>query len=781
MYDIKKAAVLGSGVMGAAIAAHLANAGLKVTLLDIVPQKLNDEEKQKGLTLQDKAVRNRIVMKARERMKNPKSMLLYTPGNLDLVTFGNLEDDLGLLEDADWVIEAVVENLEIKKSLLKKVQPFFKEGVILSSNTSGISINAMCEALSEGLRKNFIVTHFFNPPRYMKLLEIIPAQTTCPAVVEYMAAFCERHLGKGVVLAKDTPGFIANRVGVFAMSSVMHKMQEHNLTVEEVDALTGSEIGRPRTGSFRLMDMVGIDTLVNVADYLKEHVPDESEKASLEIPQYIREMVGRGCLGDKAGQGFYKKENKQTLVIEPDTLAYRPKKEANFESLKLAQQKKKLQEKLLTLVYAGDTAGKFVWEVMKSTLLFCAGLIPQVAGDIESVDNAMKWGYNWEAGPFELWDLIGVRDSVEKMRAEGETIPALVEEALASGRENFYDRKTALDLGAKIQAGRLKNEGKTVLSNVHASLIDMGDDIACYVLHSPNNSISGEVISLITQAVAEVEKNYRGMVFAGYGKNFCVGADLRLVLRLAQNQDWPALEKLVADFQQVNLALKYSGKPVVAAPYAMTLGGGAEIVMHCARVRPYAETCMGLVEVGVGLLPAGGGTKELLLRAIENINDDSKIDLAPFVIKAFETLTRAKVSTSAPEAVRLGYLKQSDPVVMNSDWQLYEAKKDVRELAQRINHPDRRKLYRVGGEGLYALLKYNLYQMKRGGFISEYDEHICGKIAWVLCGGKVGSNTTVSEQYLLDLEREAFVSLCGEPKTRERMEYMLAKGKPLRN
>lgn len=780
MYDIKKAAVLGSGVMGAAIAAHLANAGLKVTLLDIVPSKLNDEEIKIGLTLQDQGVRNRVVMKAYERIKKPKSMLLYTQENINRITFGNLEDDLCLLREADLVVEVVLENLEIKKSLFQKISPYLKKGVILSSNTSGISINSMCEALSEDIRKNFIITHFFNPPRYMKLLEIVPSRYTDTNVVKYMKEFCEYHLGKGVVVAQDTPGFVANRVGSQALISVVRKMLEHNLTVEEVDALTGSEIGRPRSGTFRLMDLVGIDTVVDVAAYLQENIKDEAEKDSLEIPEFIKEMVRRGYRGDKSGQGFYKKENKEMLVIESKDLTYHPKKEVEFDSLILAREKKKLQEKLLVLAYADDRAGKFVWDVLKNLLLFSAELIPEVTENIKDIDNSMKWGYNWEVGPFELWDMIGVRKSVEKMRAEGDTIPAFVEELLTEGRESFYDEKTQYDTSKKIQARQLKSKGKAILANEHASLIDMGEDVACYVLHSPNSSITDEVIELTNQAVAEVETNYRGMVFASAGKNFCIGANLPLVLNLARNKEWVLLEKLVTDFQHMNIALKYCSKPVIAAPYAMVLGAGTEIVMHCTRVRASAETYMGLVEVGVGLLPGGGGTKEMLLRATEDFNNN-KVDLAPFVISAFDTIARAKVSTSAPDAINLGYLKETDRIVMNIDRQLYQAKKDVLELADIIASPNKSKLYRVGGEGLYALLKYNLYQMMCGGFITKYDEHVCSKIALVLCGGKILNNSLVSEEYLLELEKEAFISLCGEVKTQERMEYMLNKGKSLRN
>lgn len=781
MYYIRKVAVLGSGLMGAGIAAHLANCGLEVILLDIAPKELNEDEKKKGLTLNHKEVKNRLVLNARERMKDKKSMLLYTGENIDLIKFGNLEDDLELLREVDWVIEAVVENEKIKKELYEKIQMYLKEDAFISTNTSGISVNSLSEALNKELKDRFFVTHFFNPPRYMKLLEIIPSNHTKPEILEYMTQFCENKLGKGVVIAKDTPGFIANRIGIYSLGLIIHKIYQHNLTFEEADALTGTEIGRPKTGTFRLLDMIGNDTALFVAEYLKENIKELKEKEILNFPSYIKEMVNKGYLGDKTKLGFYKKEGKDILVLEPETFNYRPKKKVEFIELEEAKKAKTLKEKLQTLVYGEGKPGNFLWDVIKNTLLFTAGLVPEISDSIKDIDNAMKWGFNWEVGPFELWDLIGVRKSTEKMKMEGETIPPIVNELLNSGKEQFYSDKK-LDLNSKnISANSLKEQGKVIINNDHASLIDMGDNVACFVLHSPNSSVTGEVVEFTHKAISEVEKNYKGMIISSIGKNFCVGANLPFILNSAREKKWDAIDELVSDFQNMNMAIKYSSKPIVAAPYGMALGAGAEITMHCSQARSFAELYIGLVEVGVGLLPGGGGTKELLIKSQENINDNKNIDLTPLVLKNFETITTGKVSKSEPDAKKIGYLRSMDKIIMNKDRQLFTAKNDVLHLFENPKNNNRNKKIRVGGEGLYALLKYSTYQMYKGGFITEYEHYLANKIGYVLCGGNIPNNSMVDEQYLLDLEREAFVSLCGEQKTQERIEHMLKTGRPLRN
>ncbi|NLC06545.1 MAG: 3-hydroxyacyl-CoA dehydrogenase [Syntrophomonadaceae bacterium] len=781
VYDIKQAAVIGAGVMGSGIAAHLANAGIQVLLLDIVPDKLSDEEKKKGLTLEDKEVRNRFALKAKARMEDKRSTMLYTKENIKYLTFGNIEDDLEKLREADWVIEAVIENQQIKQDVYKKIEPYLKDNAILSSNTSGISINALSEGLNEKLKARFLGTHFFNPPRYMKLVEIIPSKNTSKDTIELIMNFCERKLGKGVVQAKDTPGFIANRVGVYALGIIMHKILEYDLSFEEADALTGVEIGRPKTGTFRLLDIIGIDTLTLVAEYLKENVTDAKEKEILKMPEYVKEMVRKNLLGDKVKSGFYKKEGKETLVLNHQDFSYRSKEKIDLAELNEIKKIKDFGKKLNTLVYGKNKLNQFVWDVIKETLLFSAKMVPEISDDIVDIDNAMKWGYNWEVGPFELWDIIGVKKSVDRMKAEGEDIPPIVSELINSGKDKFYDEKQ-LDLSKKrITPLNLYKNGRSVIKSDHISLFDMGDDVACMILHSPNSSITDQVVEFTHQALKEVEVNYKGVIFASVGKNFCVGANLPYILENSRAKNWKAIENLVTTFQGMNMALKYSNRPVIAAPYAMTLGGGAEIVLHAHKVRGFAELYMGLVEVGVGLLPAGGGTKELLLRSIEDISDNQKVDLTPFVTQALETIIFAKVSSSEPDAKMLGYLRKTDEISMNKDYQLYEAKQDVLQLAKGVGQFDRNRKYRVGGTNLLATLKFNLYQMYRGGFISEYDMYIAKKIAHVLCGGELPSNSMVDEQHILDLEKEAFLSLCGEEKTHQRIEHMLKTGRPLRN
>jgi|LGOV01.1.fsa_nt_gb 3-hydroxyacyl-CoA dehydrogenase len=782
VFDIKKAVVIGSGVMGSAIAAHMANSGLKVLLLDIVPNKLTEEEEGKGLTLKNSVVRNRIVNMAKERIINTKSMMLYTPSNSELIEYGNLEDDIEHLRDADWIVEVIVEDLKIKESLFAKISPYINEKTLLSSNTSGISINEMSKVIPEELRERFFGSHFFNPVRFMKLIEIIPNEKTREDVVEYMTEFCDKRLGKGVVVAKDNPGFIANRIGAVSFFSVLHRMNKPGFSIEEVDALSGILIGRPRTGTFRLLDMIGIDTIVKLAAYLKAHTNDELEKDILTLPDYFNKMVENGMLGDKSRQGFYKKVKKPeraTYTLDLKTFEYESKKSVKMEFLAGLKKVRKFEEKLNQAVYSETLEGQFLWEVVKDTLLFVGKLIPEVSDNVISIDSAMKWGYNWEYGPFELWDMIGVEKSVERMKKEGDEIPAFVAEILESGKKSFYEDVVVTE--DKLTPEMLLNSEKAVQSSKVGSLFDIGDGVACYVLHSPNSTINDEVIESIYNALDEVRANYKGMVFASAGKNFCIGANLDFVLKNAKEEKWELLDETVKAFQDVNMAIKYFEKPVVAAPYGMTLGGGAEIVLHSHKVRAHAETYMGLVEIGVGLLPAGGGTKELLLNMTESVGGNKNIDLSPFVQGAFEAITRAVVSGSGPDAKAKGLLESHDAIVINKDNQLFKAKQDVLELAETMPLKNSKKMHRVGGNGLEALLKYVAYQMKEGKFISEYDANIVNKIAHVLTGGGVRDDSLVTEQHLLDLEREAFMNLLRETKTQDRMEQMLMTGKPLRN
>ncbi|MFE4199771.1 3-hydroxyacyl-CoA dehydrogenase/enoyl-CoA hydratase family protein [Aneurinibacillus aneurinilyticus] len=797
---IQKAAVLGSGVMGAAIAAHLANAGIQTYLLDIVPNKLTEQEQKKGLTLDHPAVRNRIATEAKGRLLKAKPAPLFSKKNADLIVPGNLEDNLEYLTEVDWIVEAIVENLEIKQRLWEKVEQNWTEGTIISSNTSGVSINRMIEGRSDVFRRHFLGTHFFNPPRYMKLLEIIPSHDTDESVIAFMKRFGERTLGKGVVIAKDTPNFIANRIGTYGLLVTFEEMQKGGFGVEEVDMMTGTVIGRPKSATFRTLDMVGLDTFVHVAANVQKNVEDEQEKTAFTVPELIHKMVEQGWLGDKAGQGFYQKKKtekgREILSLDFQELTYIPTKKASLSAIEQAKAAGGLKKRMKTLAYSPSKEGQFTWNVLKKVLLYSAARLPEIADDIVSIDKAMKWGFNWELGPFETWDALGVIESVERMKKEGEIVPSWVEEMLASGKTSFYEKENGTVYyhaltGERAEEERVreqlklsgyKEKAKPILTNAGASLIDIGDGVACLEFHSPNNAIGFDIVDMLFKSLDEVERNYRGLVIGNEAKNFCVGANLMMVLMEAQDDNWDDINYLVHRFQQASLALKYAKKPVVSAPFGMTLGGGAEVCLPTAKIQASAETYMGLVEVGVGVIPGGGGTKEVLWRATKSADAvDSKADLQVFVNKAFETIAMAKVSASAEEARELGFLRRGDAISMNRDYLLYDAKQSVLGLDRIGYQPPRQEKIRVVGADGKAVLNLGIYTMRQGGYISDHDVTIAKKLAHVLAGGDVNRNTYVTEQYLLDLEREAFLSLCGEPKSQERMHHMLTKGKPLRN
>jgi 3-hydroxyacyl-CoA dehydrogenase len=798
---IRKAAVLGSGVMGAGIAAHLANVGIPTYLLDIVPRELTEEESKKGLTLADAVVRNRIAQAGKERLLKEKPAPLYDKANIDLITVGNMEDHLNLLGEVDWIIEVVVENLDVKRKVFEQVEAYRKPGTIVSSNTSGVSINEMCEGRSDEFRAHFLGTHFFNPPRYLKLLEIIPGRDTDPAIVDFMMHFGEFVLGKGTVLCKDTPNFIANRIGTFGLQVSIQEMVRLGLGVDEVDAITGPVIGRPKSATFRTLDVVGLDTYVHVANNVKNKSQDVAEKAIFEIPDFVLKMVENRWLGQKTGQGFFKQvkneAGKEILVLDYNTLEYRPRGKAKFASLEAAKTAKTLPEKLKALVYGKDKGSEFLWSVFKRVLLYAAEKAYEIADDIVAVDKAMKWGFGWELGPFETWDAIGVEKSVARMKEEGEKIPALVEELLASGKTSFYQknegRVSAFAVGGaykeieekkeKINLAALKEQGKLIKKNAGASLIDIGDDVACLEFTSPHNALGMDVLQMAAFAAEEVKRNYRGLVIGNQGKNFCVGMNLAMALMEAQDENWFELEMMVKNFHKVADALRTMGKPVVAAPHGMTLGGGVEVCYLADRVVASAETYLGLVEVGVGLIPGGGGTKELLFRFMENVPEGGTVpvDPFPFVARAFETIAMAKVSTSGKEAINLGYLRPTDRICVNQDHLLYEAKQMVLQMDKEGYTPRKLRKIRVIGETGYATLRQNIYSMRVGGMISEHDELIASKIAYVMSGGNIPAGTEVSEQYILELERKAFLDLIKTQKTQQRMQHMLAKGKPLRN
>lgn len=797
---IKKVAVLGAGVMGAAIAAHFANVGVPTILLDIVPNKLTPEEEKKGLTLNDPAVRNRLATLGKQNLLRARPAALAIPELANLIEVGNFADHLTRLTEVDWIIEAVVENLKIKQGLFRQVAAVRRPGTIVSTNTSGIPIKDICAEMDLEFKQHFLGTHFFNPPRYMKLLEIIPLPETRPEVIKLIADFGERVLGKGIVYAKDTPNFIANRIGIFGMLYLIKTMMEKGYTIEEVDAITGPAMGRPKSASFRTTDLVGLDTFAHVAQNLYDNVPQDEKREIFKIPDFIQKMIERQWLGDKTGQGFYKQvktgEGKEILVLDLKTLEYRPSAKIKYPSLEAAKATPDAGSKIKTLIYAEDRAGRFAWEVVSESLLYAASKIPEIADDIYNVDNALKWGFNWELGPFETWDAIGVKESVARMSKEGKRIPPLVERLLAQGKESFYCRRNGQIFFFDLQLGdykkvpenprlillpALKEQNKVVKTNAGASLIDLGDGVACLEFHTYMNAIGPEIIEMIQESLRLVAKDFLGLVIGNHAQNFSVGANLLLLAAEIMKGNWAGIEASVKALQDATMAMKYFEKPIVAAPHGMTLGGGCEICLASHRIRAALETYMGQVEIGVGLLPGAGGNKEVYLRCIEGIPEGVNPDLLPFLRKAFETIAMAKVSTSGEEAKKLGFLRSPDKITANVDHLLFDAKQTVLAMVQEGFQPLRPRLIPVAGDGGRAAIKYMANTMRQGGFITEYEEYIAGKLAYILTGGDVLSGALVTEQHMLDIEREVFLSLCGEKKTQERISHMLKTNKPLRN
>ncbi|MDN4525576.1 3-hydroxyacyl-CoA dehydrogenase/enoyl-CoA hydratase family protein [Fictibacillus fluitans] len=794
---IQKAAVLGSGVMGAGIAAHLANVGIPTLLLDMVPRELSDVEKAKGLTEESPQYRNRLTLQAKERMLKQKPAPLAVKENLDLISVGNFTDDLSKLNDVDWIIEVVVERLDVKRQIFEQVEQFRKKGSIISSNTSGISVQAMAMDRSDDFKKHFLGTHFFNPPRYLKLLEIIPTGDTSPEIVSFMKGFGENILGKGVVVAKDTPNFIANRIGTYGLMVTVQEMMKQGYSVGEIDSVTGPLIGRPKSATFRTLDVVGLDTFLHVAKNVYDQV-EGKEKEVFDVPPFLNEMVEKGWMGSKSGQGFYlKQKSKQggeILELDPSTLEYKPRQKLKTATTEQAKQLKTTEQKVKALLYSKDRAGEMLWSIVKPVLIYSAEKAYEIADDIVAIDNAMKWGFGWEHGPFEIWDAIGVDESVKRMEQEGETVPVWIHEMVDGGNPSFYktengevsfyhkgDYKKVDENPKTVHLSLLKNKGGLITKNTGASLIDMGDGVACLEFTSPNNAIGPDIIMMVHKALEEVERNYEGLVIGNQGKNFCVGANLMLILMEAQDDNFFELDMMVRQFQNTMNMVRYSKKPVVTANFGMSLGGGAEISMPAAGMQMSSETYMGLVEVGVGLIPGGGGNKELLRRQVERLPKGAKLDLQGVVNQVFETIAMAKVSTSAQEAAKLGYLRPQDGISVNGDHLLNDAKQRVLSLAKQGYQPPKRAKIPVVGEAGYATLCLGAETMRFGGYVSDHDLKIAKKLAFVLAGGRVPEGTMVDEQYLLDLEREAFLSLAGEPKSQARMQHMLTKGKPLRN
>ena len=803
---IEKVAVLGAGTMGARIAAHLANAGIPCYLLDIVPRELTPDEARKGLTLESPAVRNRIVLAGLEAAKKARPAAFFTPDTARLVTPGNLEDNLGWCGQVDWIVEAVAENLEIKRTLFSRVEAVRKPGTIVTSNTSGLPIHLIAEGRSEDFQQHWAGTHFFNPPRYMKLVELIPGPKTRADVLDSLNEICDFRLGKGVVVAKDTPNFIANRIGTYSMLNVLRQMQALDMTIEEVDACTGPAIGQPKSATFRTADIVGLDVLVHVVRNIYENIPNDESREMWRVPAFVEEMLKRGMLGDKTGGGFYKRVKKggesEILTLDWKTLEYRPRQKVKFGSIEADKAIEDTRERLRSLVApalegkGGDKANRFLWSCLSENCLYAARRVPEIANSIVDVDRAMRWGFAWELGPFEVWDAIGAEKMGSALEREGKQMPPVVKSVLASPRKVFYEYEKGstryFDLAANslhplpeppgiIILKSLKDRSGVVQSNSGASLIDLGDDVVCCEFHSKMNSIGGDLVAMIHAGVNRLGSEFEAMVIGNQAPNFSVGANLMLVLVTAQEGEWDDIHMAVRQFQRCNMAIKYARGPVVAAPQGMALGGGCEISLHSARIHAAAEAYIGLVETGVGLIPGGGGTKEMLIRANEHSAGGEDLDLFHALKPVFENIAMAKVSTSGEEARSLGYLRPSDPIAMNRDRQIADAKETALAMVRAGYHPPAPAEIRVLGEEFLAGAKLAIHMLVRGEFATEHDAVVARKLAYVLAGGSITAPQTVSEQYILDLEREAFVSLCGERKTQERIAHTLKTGKPLRN
>jgi len=787
---IEKAAVIGAGTMGCGIATHLANAGVPSLLLDVVPGGADAEG------------RSRLAVDALARAGKARPAAFMDPSAAALVTPGNIEDDLHRIAECDWVIEAVTEDLGIKRDLYGKIAASRRPGTIVSSNTSGISLGLLTDGMDEEFRQHFLITHFFNPPRYMFLLEVVRGPDTIDAVWEAVRSFADVRLGKGIVECKDTPNFIANRIGVFCMGLSCRLLQDSGLTVEEVDAITGPVMGRPKTATFRLHDLVGNDVAVLVMKNVRELLPDDESRDLFAPPAWLERMVAEGKLGRKAGAGFYKKEGKEILVLDLDTFEYRPQKTAEFDSLAAAKKGKTLAEKLRIIVAGDDAASRYAWRQLSETLLYAARRVPEISDDLTSVDRAMRWGFNWELGPFEIWDALGVRDVIARLEKEGRDVPGLVRKLLAAGCDSFWAWPESVDggnpavfdiaAGARtavpdrdgvIRLDDVRRRGAPVCSNASASVWDIGDGVLCVEFTSKMNTISSETLETIHGAVELAESDgWAGVVIGNQAAHFSLGANLVELSTAAEKKDWKAIEAMIREFHRTVLRVRYSPKPVVAVVQGMALGGGCEIPLACDRVQAAAEAYMGLVELGVGLIPAGGGTREMACRAAECVPPGIDAGAFPFLSAYFQNIVMAKTSASAADARRLGYLRAVDAVSMNRDRAIGDGKRQVLALATTGYAPPRsRDAIRVAGESGIAEFSILLHQYRSGGFISEYDEFLANKLAYVICGGAINADFPVSEQHLLDLECEVFIGLVGQQKTLDRIAHTLKTGKPLRN
>ena len=796
---IKKIAVLGSGVMGSRIACHFANIGVQVVLLDIIPRELNEKEKAMSLTLEDKAVRNRIVNDALQFALKSNPSPIYSRSFVNRITTGNFEDDLGKIADCDWIIEAVVERIDIKQQVFQNVEKHRKQGTIISSNTSGIPMQMMLEGRSEDFQKHFCGTHFFNPPRYLKLLEIIPTLKTDPAIVDFLMEYGSRNLGKTTVLCKDTPAFIANRVGVYSIMSLFHLVKEMDLSVEEVDKLTGPVLGRPKSATFRTCDVVGIDTLVHVANGVRENCPKDEAKEVFEVPDYISSMLEKGWLGSKSGQGFYKKVkddkgNSEILSLNLDSLDYEGKQKVSFDTLAQARSVEDLSARLRLLYNGTDKAGEFYRKSFMGLFQYVSNRIPEIADEIYKIDDAMKAGFGWEQGPFEAWDVLGVKAVVKQMEEAGRKPAAWIYKMLeendhfyriADGRKKYYDIRTnayqPIPGTEELLSLEVLRASNKVWGNKGTTITDLGDGVINLEFHTKMNTIGQEVIEGINKAIDLAEKEYKALIISNEGANFSAGANVGMIFMMAVEQDYDELNFAVKAFQDTMMRVRYSSIPVIVAPHGLTLGGGCEMSLHADKVIAHAETYMGLVEFGVGVIPGGGGTKEFALRVSDAFEEG---DIRTNTLRnRFLTIGQAKVSTSAHEAFELGYLREGiDEVIVSRAHQLSYAKQAALDLVSKgYSKPVPRKNIKVlGNEGL-GIVYAGANSMRAGNYISEHDQLISEKLGFVMCGGDLSGMTEVSEQYLLDMERKAFVELCQKKKTLERLESIIKTGKVLRN
>ena len=797
---IRTAAVIGSGVMGGGIAALLASAGVKTLLMDIVPFDLSDEEKK------DPAARNRIVKGGLDTILKSKPSLIMAKKDAALISLGNLEDDFDKLAQCDWIVEVVVENLKVKQDLFKRIDGVRKAGSVISSNTSGIPLKAMSEGLSDDFRKHFLGTHFFNPVRYMKLLEIIPGEDTLAEVLDFMADYGERVLGKGIVWAKDTPNFVGNRIGVHGMVKAMQLMLEEGLTIPEADALFGPAMGRPKTAMFKTADLVGLDTMGHVAKNTYELITEDEARGDFVMPQCVGAMIEKGLLGKKAKAGFYKTDMTPEWklirkVIDPNTLEYAEYGKPDFPCLAAAKAAKSLPEKMKAILYGDDKGAKYAWKAVASNLIYSANRIPEISDTIVEIDNAMKWGYNFEMGPFETWDAIGVAQAVAKMEADGMTVPEKIKKMLAAGNTAFYKEEAGVryyydfaDSTYKqvklsdniISLAAVKAAGKTVKTCASASLIDIGDGVFCCEFHTKMNALNGELITFMGEALDYVDANGVGMVLGnqagGMPGAFSAGADLTQVAMAVKENQLGQVESMIRELHRVVQLEKYSSFPVVAAPFGLALGGGCEVCLAADRIVAHAELYMGLVEIGVGLLPGGGGCMNLWKKMTSTIPEPvADTDLAKFFIPTFMAIAMAKVSTSAAEARGNGFLGPKDRIVFNRDYLIGEAKKEVLKMVDEGYAPPVKQKLKVFGTAAQGMINAEIFNMQSAGYVSKYDAFLAKRIAYVISGGNVRTNTMIDEEVILNLEREAFIEFLKEEKTLARIEHMLTTGKPLRN